>query len=192
MLCVCRVDPVHKSVSVSARKHTHTHTYTHTHPKKKARRMPSRKTRSSSKKSRKVAFSTEVQVFDAPPAARKARRAPVAASAHKLPYARRALQVDRKWITERSMINQARSEHAAATALACSQRDSAEAVMSLLWKAKGTREWHDTGILAVAEDAHAENKRASQDVDELLALLAKPTTKYGNLTVEQVEAVLFS
>jgi hypothetical protein len=91
---------------------------------------------------------------------------------------------------ERATIDAARSAHAFETAFAARERDTAEAVMRLLWRSKGTREWCETGAAAVAEDAARTD--AATAVEALLVEIAAPSGNAGRLSVGDVEAVLLS
>lgn len=140
---------------------------------------------------RRVRFAAKTEVFAVPPPAPDALPAPVAGRAQKRPHEQRKVRVTgRAAARERSTINKARSAHAFETAFAAKERDTAEAVMRLLWKMKGSSEWCQTGAAAVAEDA--ERADAATAVEALLAEIAKPSDNEGRLSVKDVEAVLQS
>ncbi len=148
---------------------------------------------------KRVRFAARIEVFAAPPPAPKAVPAPVAGRVQKRPYAQRKLRTTgRASARDRALINEARSAHAFETAFAASERDTAEAVMRLLWRMKGTREWCETGAGAVAEDA-ARHRAAEEEAEvgaqvaALVAELAQPSPtgqEGGRLSVEDVWSVL--
>lgn len=149
------------------------------------------------KRKRKVSFSPKCEVFQIPALSPKAGCMPgLAAAAGSAMRSYRSRRVSEKLLTSKDHKKKVAAEerHAHEVAKACSERNSAEAVMRLLWRFRGRGDprYHETGVAAVAEDsAQAADDELADFIEELSQPWPSEESK-AHLSVEDVESVLLS